>query len=121
MPFQWLAKDPQKCKTTLFIDIDYPALIARKCEIITKTAQLSSLIEPIDTVSQSEVTHLRSPHYLAVGCDLTDIKALDQHLAGEIDLASCLVLCVAEVSITYMNTEDADALISWAGKQRDSM
>lgn len=121
MPFQWLAKGLQKYQNTLFIDIDYPALIARKREIITSTAQLSSLIQPIDTMSKSEATYLRSPHYLALGCDLADVKALDQHLATEIDLASCLVLCVAEVSVTYMNREAANALISWAGHQRDSM
>ena len=121
MPFQWLAKDPRNCQKTLFVDIDYPALIARKCEIITNTAELSSLIQPIDKMSQSEATHIRSPHYLALGCDLADISALDECLASEIDLKSCLVLCVAEVSITYMNTEAADALISWAGQRRDGM
>ena len=72
-------------------------------------------------MSQSGATYLRSPHYLALGCDLADIKSLNQHLTSEIDLATCLVLCVAEVSVTYMNTEAADALISWAGQQRDSM
>ena len=72
-------------------------------------------------MSQSEATYLRSPHYLALGCDLADMSKLDQCVAGEIDLASSLVLCVAEVSITYMKTEAADALISWAGQQRDSM
>ena len=104
MPFQWLSENHKGCQNTCFVDVDYPALIARKCEIITKTPQLSNLVQPIDEGLTSTATYLRSPHYIALGCDLTDIEGLSHTLAGEIELASCLVLCVAEVSITYMDT-----------------
>ena len=103
------------------MDVDYPALISRKCEIIINTAELSSLIQPIDRGPQSEGIRLRSPHYIALGCDLADIQGLNEQLVSEVDLSTCLVLCVAEVSVTYMNAEAADALISWAAQQNDSM
>ena len=93
--------------------------MSRKCEIISNTPQLSSLIQPIEQGPQLGAICLRSPHYIALGCDLTNNKELIQ-LAGELNLASCRVLCIAEVSITYMNIESADALISWASQQSDS-
>jgi hypothetical protein len=37
------------------------------------------------------------------------------------DLDQSLVLCVAEVSVTYMDTNDAGALISWARKLSNGM
>lgn len=120
MPFQWLSNEPEKSPNALFIDIDYPALMSRKCDIITNTEELSSLIQPIEKGPQPKPICLRSPHYVALGCDLADIQGLDQHLAGVVDLSKCLVLCVAEVSVTYMNKEAADALINWAGQHNDS-
>ena len=50
---------------------------------------------------------------------MANIDDLRGRLVGEIDHASCVVLCVAEVSITYMNTVTADALIKWASHMKD--
>ena len=93
--------------------------MSRKCEVISSTVQLSSLIDPFKKDDQSQGVYLRCPHYLALGCDLANIDDLRGKLAGEIDHASCMVLCVAEVSITYMNTVAADALIKWASHMND--
>jgi hypothetical protein len=58
---------------------------------------------------------LVSDWYRTVGCDLADLESLDRALA-EILLASESVLFVAEVSITYMPCQKADALVQWAAK-----
>jgi tRNA wybutosine-synthesizing protein 4 len=50
---------------------------------------------------------------------LRDLKLLKQVLASAVDIENCLVLLTAEVSITYMNVEAADALIHWAAKLPD--
>lgn len=51
---------------------------------------------------------------MAIGCDLTDIYKLDQALAKVFDLQNYELLCIAEVSVTYMEVAAADALIRWA-------
>lgn len=57
---------------------------------------------------------LRSDEYLAVGCDLEQLGWLNSLFEKECIL-DCEILFTAEVSITYMRTDAADALIRWAG------
>lgn len=66
-------------------------------------------------------TLLRSDPYIAFGCDLADINKLNAVLANEVDLETCSVLFVAEVSMTYMDAADADSLLKWACKFSDGV
>ena len=102
------------------MDVDYPDLMEKKCNVISNTSQLHDLLGTHDRSLDSSGLILRSEHYLAIGCDLADIKRLDMLLASEVQMSNCLVLCIAEVSITYMDTNAADALIRWAGLHDDS-
>lgn len=85
-----------------------------KVEIINETEQLRSLLgNPLETQDPNEFL-LRYENYAALSCDLRDLDRLDRVIRGAFDpTASFLVLC--EVSITYMNPADANALIEWAG------
>lgn len=58
---------------------------------------------------------------MALGCDLADIAKLNEALEKEINLASSLILCVAEVSVTYMDVAAADSLIRWTSRYDDGM
>ena len=60
--------------------------------------------------------YLRSNQYMAVGCDLKDLATLERVLRTEFDLSTTSILFVAEVSVTYMPVNDADALLRWASK-----
>jgi tRNA wybutosine-synthesizing protein 4 len=53
----------------------------------------------------------RSDQYLQIGCDLRDSQLLDKLVAQALDVEECLVLLVAEVSITYMDSAYSDAVI----------
>ncbi|KAJ4390523.1 tRNA methyltransferase ppm2, partial [Neurospora sp. IMI 360204] len=55
-------------------------------------------------------------------CDLRDLSTLQASLTKAVggDLSSCTFLFVAEVSITYMETPGADAVIEWASTLGDS-
>lgn len=103
------------------MDVDYPDLVEKKCDIIFNTPQLRDLLGPCHRALDPDGLTLRSEHYLAIGCDLADINRLEMLLSSEIQVSDCLVLCTAEVSITYMDTKAADALIRWAGLHDDSM
>lgn len=122
LAFQWLSKYPDKCRNVTFVDIDYPELITRKLEVISQTPQLRDLLDTSVPIGGRD----RAPppvdnRYLALGCDLADVERLEKILNENIDIESCSILCVAEVSITYMDVGDADALIRWASRCRDSI
>ena len=102
------------------MDVDFPDLIAKKCNVIASTSQLRELLGPFDRSTEATGIYLRSKHYSALGCDLIDLARLEELLAGEIDVSSSLILCTAEVSVTYMNPDAADALIQWAAHFKDS-
>lgn len=102
-----------------FVDVDYPELIERKCSVIRETPQLRQLINPnlgLDRVETGSEIRLKSEQYLAIACDLQDLTRLESALWPEIDLTNSLILFTAEVSLTYMETPAADALISWTSQ-----
>lgn len=119
--FQWLSNDALKCQDTKFVDVDFSELVAKKKEIIVNAPQLRNLLGPYQTAEDCSGIHLRSEHYLALGCDLTDIPKLEALLTNEMDFSGSSILCLAEVSMTYMNVEAADSLIHWAANHNNGM
>lgn len=101
------------------MDIDYPELMSKKKDIIQKTAELRNLVWPVEDADGMD----RNDRYVGVGCDLYDIADLSRILEREVGTRcdSCLVLCVAEVSVTYMTVHAADALIKWTTQYEDGM
>jgi tRNA wybutosine-synthesizing protein 4 len=89
----------------------------RKRDTVRSTKELNSLLTNMEVLDGNIL--LRSDEYLQLGCDLRDLKTLGEAIASAIDMENCLVLFTAEVSITYMNVDAADALIEWAGKLPD--
>ena len=69
------------------------------------------MVNPLQSGCLAKGIHLKSPHYVALGCDLANTDAVSEKLSSVVDNAKCMVLCVAEVSVTYMNTVAADSLI----------
>lgn len=114
LAFQWLSKGSLSHPDTRFIDVDFPELMEKKCDVIANTPQLRDLLGPYQIPEKTNGAHLRSKHYCALGCDLADIARLDALLANEIDTSRSLILCIAEVSVTYMDVGAADSLIEWA-------
>lgn len=104
------------CANAKFVDVDYELLLETKRQVINNTPEMRDLIHPIDQAAQSKDKSVLvdSDEYAAIGCDLRNILRLERLLRSIIDVDQCLVLCVAEVSITYMQTDAADALISWS-------
>jgi tRNA wybutosine-synthesizing protein 4 len=85
----------------------------KKRTMVQATNELYSLFTNI-RVSDGEVM-MQSDEYIQLGCDLRDLASFTRILASAaIDIENCFVLLTAEVSITYMAVESADALIQWA-------
>lgn len=96
-------------------------LIRRKCEVIEQTDSLRQVLTNLKVSTSEEIIPLRSDHYVAVGCDLRAVEKLQGALAEEFELGNSLVLCTAEVSVTYIDVQSADALIRWAATLRNGM
>ena len=101
------------------MDVDYAQLIRKKVEVVRDDQELNHVVDINCTLPSSGPVVLRSENYLAIGCDLRDIKLLNETLQKELDVPQCTFLLIAEVSITYMNIKDADAVIQWAAKLGD--
>ena len=96
----------------------------KKRDMVLDQSEMRDLIElapDLHNPGDESPIVIRSNHYVGVGCDLRDIARLDKTLEEELQIRSCLVLCSAEVSITYMDLDAADALITWAAQYDDGM
>lgn len=88
----------------------------KKRAIVLGTQQLRELLgnDPYISEKDTDPLLLRSDKYCQVGCDLRELESLRRCLESFLPLSKCSVLFVAEVSVTYMDTVSADALIQWA-------
>ncbi|KAK2746352.1 tRNA methyltransferase ppm2 [Myotisia sp. PD_48] len=118
LPFQLLSRDPNGCRNAKFIDIDHHKLMAEKKIAIAKNKELHNLIPDVvfpQTTTDGGVV-ISGCQYAGIGCDLGNLKGLEEALRSELDPSNFSILCTAEVSLTYMDVQSADALIAWASK-----
>lgn len=108
-----MAQDEDLCSNTKFIDIDFEELMISKREIILNTPKMRDMLSINSDPPSEKGVILESEEYVALGCDLRNLRRLERLLGSVVDIEQCLVLCLAEVSVTYMATKDADALIEW--------
>lgn len=115
IPWQCWTRYPEDSRSrTHFVDVDFPDLIRVKKQIVLNTPELLDHLSGVNTETKIPNVLLRSDRYTQIGVDLRHISALENALASIVDIQDCHILFVAEVSITYMETSDADALIQWA-------
>ncbi|KAJ4301635.1 tRNA methyltransferase ppm2 [Kalmusia sp. IMI 367209] len=120
LPFQFWHRHANLSENAVFVDVDYPELIARKRDRMLVTDLLRDALLKTNLRPAQVPTYIRSDRYLALGCDLRDLKTLERLLRSELDSTRSSFLFVAEVSVTYMPTPDADALIRWASTLEDA-
>ncbi|KAI0518568.1 leucine carboxyl methyltransferase [Xylaria bambusicola] len=115
LPWQCMTRYPDACRGAKFVDIDFPDLMSKKRTIVLTTPELRSVFEPVDTNVDEHVL-LKSHMYSQIGCDLRNTADVEKALSTCLDLeiSDCIFMFVAEVSITYMETVGADAVIKWA-------
>lgn len=119
IPWQCWTRYPEDCHQSqaIFVDVDFPDLIRKKRQVVLSTPDLVSPLSGLRAEDNDDTCPhvlLRSDRYFQVGCDLRSTAALEQALASIVDVKECMFLFVAEVSITYMETDHADSLIQWA-------
>jgi tRNA wybutosine-synthesizing protein 4 len=83
-----------------------------KCNVVLETPKMKSVLT-LRTPKLTKGVLIDSEEYVAIGCDLRNIKRLDRLIRNVVLVEECTVLCIAEVSIAYMEPDDADAVIAW--------
>ena len=106
---------PEACKSIKFVDVDFPDLIHQKCSKLFETESLMDLIPDASNRRTRDGIPLSSQRYTAIACDLGNVKRLEE-LFDVLDLSTSRILFIAEVSMTYMRVEKADAIVAWAAR-----
>ena len=93
----------------------------RKCATINAEPSFHKVFEHETDIlwnssgtSVDESVLISMPHYVAVGCDLTDTRKLNAILRDRLRMTDVPMLFVAEVSMTYMGVKAADEVLRWA-------
>lgn len=113
LPWQTWTQYPEDCRDVKFLDIDFPDLMGRKRTTVLGTEELKAPLTNLVTPEGGSVL-LKSDRYAQIGCDLRNLEAIRTAISELVDIEACSFLFVAEVSVTYMETVAADALIEWA-------
>ncbi|QIW98942.1 hypothetical protein AMS68_004460 [Peltaster fructicola] len=102
------------CKDVKFLDVDYPALMQKKAEMIKRTTELTDLLPGLAFTAADQGVLCDSTGYAAIGCDLRELEALHGLLEQQgITSSSASILFVAEVSIAYMDRPGSQAVIQF--------
>ncbi|KAK0705156.1 methyltransferase-like protein [Lasiosphaeris hirsuta] len=121
LPWQCLSRYPDLCKMVKFVDVDFSDLIERKRQTVEATPELKGMLKwPREPGELAPPLVFESNEYVQIGCDLRDLKTLREGLEMVVDVENCSLLFVAEVSITYMETDGADNVIEWASSLGDA-
>ncbi|KAF1838075.1 LCM-domain-containing protein [Decorospora gaudefroyi] len=123
LPFQFWHRYPSLTRGATFVDVDYPQLMERKRDRMLSNALLRDALLKTKLRSSpypEPPVYLSSDGYMALGCDLKHLETLERALRAELNISTASILFVAEVSVTYMPVEDADALIQWASTLEDA-
>lgn len=114
LPFQFWHRYTSLSKKATFVDVDYPQLIEKKRDRMLSSGILRDALLGTKLRTSEPPVYLHSDQYMAIGCDLKELNIIESILRAEFDAPGTSFLFVAEVSVTYMPTKDADALIRWA-------
>lgn len=86
-----------------------------KRDVIRATEELNAYLKNVHYIDlNDDPTVFHSDQYIGLGCDLKDLQGFEKALKAKVDVSKCMFLFTAEVSITYMEPDAANSLISWA-------
>ncbi|XP_058915351.1 tRNA wybutosine-synthesizing protein 4 [Kogia breviceps] len=98
-------------------EVDFPDVAQRKAQRIRDTPELCALTGPFQSGDPGCTLCFESSDYCILGLDLRQLQRLD-HVLGTARLdAAAPTLLLAEVVLTYLEPDDAAALIAWAAQR----
>ncbi|XP_053621816.1 leucine carboxyl methyltransferase 1 [Plodia interpunctella] len=108
----WRLKDTTQAVGN-FIELDFPAVTAKKSHIIKRNKQLLQKIANEDGEVMIHDGDLHSDGYHLAGCDLRCLGEVRRKLAAAGALAAAPTLLLAECVLVYLRPDAADALLRY--------
>ncbi|KAH0625303.1 hypothetical protein JD844_033808 [Phrynosoma platyrhinos] len=108
------AKDKGLLARTRFFEVDFPEVAAQKATLVAQTEELAAMATG-NAVSPQEsgLVKFSGDDYRILGADLSDLLRLQEAMCEASLDPEAPTLILAEVVLTYMETERSDALIHW--------
>lgn len=98
-------------------EVDFPNVARRKAQRIRDTPELCALTGPFQNGDPTLALCFESFDYRILGLDLRQLQRLDQALATAGLDAAAPTLLLAEAVLTYLEPDNAAALIAWAAER----
>lgn len=98
-------------------EVDFPDVARRKAERIRDTPELCALAGPFRSGDPASALCLESSDYRILGLDLRQLERLDRALAAAGLDEAAPTLLLAEAVLTYLEPDNAAALIAWAAQR----
>lgn len=97
-------------------EVDFPDVARRKADRIRDTPELCALTGPFRRGDPGSTLCFQSSDYRILGLDLRQVQRLDQALAAAGLDGAAPTLLLAEAVLTYLEPNNAAALIAWAAQ-----
>ncbi|XP_014404218.1 PREDICTED: tRNA wybutosine-synthesizing protein 4 [Myotis brandtii] len=98
-------------------EVDFPDVARRKAERIRDTPELCALTGPFRSGDLASALRFESSDYRILGLDLRQLERLDRALAAAGLDEAAPTLLLAEAVLTYLEPDNAAALIAWAAQR----
>lgn len=98
-------------------EVDFPDVARCKAERIRKSPELRALAGPERSADPASALYFQSPDYRILGVDLRRLQPLERTLSAAGLDAAAPTLLLAEAVLTYLEPEDAAALVAWAAQR----
>lgn len=96
-----------------FVEVDFPAVTARKCYMIKRNKQLLERVHEQDGEIKLSSTDLHSGTYHCLGTDLRNITDLEKKLQQAEINYSKPTLFIAECVLVYIENDCINRLLTW--------
>nr|CAH7752051.1 unnamed protein product [Callosobruchus chinensis] len=108
----WKLKD-EGTQIANFVEVDFPAVTAKKCYLIKRNKPLLDRIYDQDGEVKLSATDLHAGNYHCIGADIRNINQLEMKLhQAEVDF-NRPTLFIAECVLVYIENECVNKLLSW--------
>ena len=104
-------------ESILYIEVDYPEVVAQKKEVIMKHAEMKRFIVPMDPASKKIPGFVnQNIHYQILSCDIRNVNELQSHLEHAGVDFSVPTLVLSECVLVYIDPAVSDKIIAWVSK-----
>ncbi|XP_059559505.1 tRNA wybutosine-synthesizing protein 4 [Myotis daubentonii] len=98
-------------------EVDFPDVARRKSQRIRDTPELCAITGPFRSGDPASALCFESSDYRILGLDLRQLERLDRALAAAGLDEAAPTLLLAEAVLTYLEPDNAAALIAWAAQR----